>query len=180
MVIAFPPGGSNDMIAHFVGVRLTSKLGQQIVYDYRGGAAGMIGTEIVARAVPGGYTILFASTSHTMIEAIRKAPYETLGSFAPVAMLGRGPNVLVAHPGLPAKTFAELIPLAKANPGKFKYASTGIVGINTILRDPDAAKQLAAEGAEVTAWTPAQFGVLLADTFNQWKRVARDANIRAE
>ena len=80
MVIAFPPGGSDDMIARFVGVWLTNKLGQQIVYDYRGGAAGVIGTEIVARAVPDGYTLLFASTSHTMIEAIRKVPYDTLGS----------------------------------------------------------------------------------------------------
>ena len=106
MVIAFPPGGSNDLIARFVGVRLTNKLGHQIVYDYRGGAAGVIGTEIVARALPDGYTLLFASTSHTMIEAIRRVPYDTLGSFTPVAMFGRGPNVLVANPSLPAKTFA--------------------------------------------------------------------------
>ena len=130
MVIAFPPGGGNDLIARFVGVRLSGKLGPQIVRDYRGGAAGVIGTEIVARAVPDGYTLLFASTSHTMIEAIRKVPYDTLGSFTPVAMFGRGPNVLVANPSLPAKTFAELIPLAKANPGKFKYASTGIAGMH--------------------------------------------------
>ncbi len=289
MVIAFPPGGSNDIIARFVGVRLTHKLGQQIVYDYRGGAAGVIGTEIAARGIADGYTLLFASTSHTMIEAIRKVPYDTLGSFAPVAMFGRGPNVLVAHPNLPAKTFADLVPLAKASPGKFKYASTGIAGmhhfggellkhhagidlshvaykgggpasfavlsgevemmfstmplampnvragklralgvggvarspllpavptlaeagapgyeftvwwgllaprqtpaaivsllnteVNTILRDPEAAQQLAAEGAQVTALTPAQFGVMLAETFNKWKKVAREANIRAE
>lgn len=289
MVIAFPPGGSNDLIARFVGVRLTNRLGQQIVYDYRGGAAGVIGTEIAARAVPDGYTLLFASTSHTMIEAIRKVPYDTLGSFAPVALFGRGPNVLVAHPGLPLKTFADLVPLARANPGKFKYASTGIAGmhhfggellkrqagidlahvaykgggpasfavlagevemmfstmplampnvragklralgvggatrspllpavptlaesgapgyeftvwwgllapsqapsaivtqlnaeINAILRDAEAARQLAAEGAEVAVWTPAQFGAMLAQTLVKWKGVAREANIRAE
>ena len=112
MVIAFPPGGSNDLIARFIGVRLTAKFGQQIVYDYRGGASGVIGTEIVARAAPDGYTVLFASTSHTMNEVIRKVPYDTLGSFAPVAMFGRGPNMLLAHPGLPAKTLPELIALA--------------------------------------------------------------------
>lgn len=289
MVIAFPPGGSNDLIARFVGVRLTNRFGQQIVYDYRGGAAGVIGTEIAARAAPDGYTILFASTSHTMIEAIRKVPYDTLGAFTPIAMLGRGPNVLLAHPSVPAKTLADLIPLAKASPGKIKYASTGVAGmhhfggellkrhaaidlmhvaykgggaasfaalagevdlmfstmplampniragklkplgvgsstrspllpnvptlaesgapgydftvwwgliapvqtppalvtllnneVNTILRDPDAAKQLANEGAEVTVWTPAQFQALLVDTLAKWKKVAREANIRAE
>ncbi len=289
MVIAFPPGGSNDLIARFIGVRLTAKFGQQIVYDYRGGASGVIGTEIVARAAPDGYTLLFTSTSHTMNEVIRKVPYDTLGSFAPVAMFGRGPNMLVANPSLPAKTLPELIALAKASPGKINYASTGIAGmhhfggelfkrhaginlghvaykgggassfavlagevplmfstmplglphvraeklralgvggtnrspllpavptlseggargyeftvwwgliapaqtpaaivtklnteINAILRDPDAAKQLATEGAEVTAWTPAQFGTMLTENMNKWKTVVREANIRAE
>ena len=118
MVIAFPPGGSNDLIARFVGTRLTQRLGQQIVYDYRGGAAGVIGTEIAARATPDGYTLLFASTSHTMNEVIRKVPYDTLGSFAPVAMFGRGPNVLVANAAFPAKTLPELIAMARASPGK--------------------------------------------------------------
>jgi tripartite-type tricarboxylate transporter receptor subunit TctC len=289
MVIAFPPGGSNDLIARFIGSRLTAKFGQQIVYDYRGGASGVIGTEIVARAVPDGYTLLFASTSHTMNEVIRKVPYDTLGSFAPVAMFGRGPNMLVANPAFPAKTLPELIALAKASPGKFQYASTGIAGmhhfggelfkrtagidlghvaykgggassfavlagevplmfstmplglpfvrtdklralgvggatrspllptvptlaeggahgyeftvwwglvapaqtpaaiiarlnteINNILRDPEAAKQLATEGAEVTVWTPAQFGAMLKENMAKWRIVAREANIRAE
>ena len=82
MVIAFPPGGSNDIIARFIGVRLTAKFGRQIVYDYRGGASGVIGTEIVARAAPDGYTLLFASTSHTMNELFKRHAGIDLGHVA--------------------------------------------------------------------------------------------------
>ncbi len=130
MIVAFPPGGGNDILARFVGARLTARLGQQIVNDNRGGASGIIGTEIVARAAPDGHTVLFASVTHTMNEAIRKVPYDTLGSFAPIALLGRGPNVLVANPGLPARTLPELIALAKNSPGKINYASTGVAGMH--------------------------------------------------
>jgi len=289
MIVAFPPGGGNDIIARLIGARLTNRLGQQLVIDNRGGASGIIGTDIVARSAPDGYNVLFVSVSHTMNEAIRKLPYDTLGSFVPVSLLGRGPNVLVANPNLPAKTLPELIALAKSRPGKINYASTGIAGmhhfggelfkrhagidlahvaykgggpaalavvsgevelmfstmplampniragkirplgvggttrspllpqvptlteagakgyeftvwwgvvapaktppaivarlnaeINGILSEPELAKMLAGEGAEVTPWTPAQFGELLSENLNKWKRVAKEADIRAE
>jgi len=130
MIVAFPPGGGNDIIARLIGARLTPRFGQQVVIDNRGGASGIIGTDIVARAAPDGHTLLFVSVSHTMNEAIRKLPYDTLGSFAPVALLGRGPNVLVANPNLPARTLPELIALAKSKPGKINYASTGVAGMH--------------------------------------------------
>ncbi|HYK14185.1 MAG TPA: tripartite tricarboxylate transporter substrate-binding protein, partial [Burkholderiales bacterium] len=104
IVVAFPAGGGNDIIARFFSARLTPRLGQQIVIDNRGGASGIIGTEIVARAVPDGYTLLFTSLTHSMNEAITKLPYDTLKSFTPVSMLGRGTNVLVVNPALPVRT----------------------------------------------------------------------------
>ena len=289
IIVAFPPGGGNDIIARFFSARLTGRLGQQMVIDNRGGASGIIGTEIVARAAPDGYTLLFTSLTHSMNEAIHKLPYDTLNSFVPVSLLGRGTNVLVVNPALPARTLPELIALAKSKPGQINYASTGVAGMhhfggemfkraagidvthvpfkgggpaiiavmagevemmfstlplalpyiragklrplgvgsatrspllpnvptltesgapgyeftvwwgivapagtpaaivsrlnaefNTILSDPEAAKQLAMEGAEVTPWTPAQFGALLSSNLAMWKRVARDSNIRAE
>jgi tripartite-type tricarboxylate transporter receptor subunit TctC len=243
----------------------------------------------VARAAPDGYTLLFTSLTHSMNEAIHKLPYDTLKSFGPVSLLGRGTNVLVVNPALPVRSLPELIALAKAKPGRLNYASTGIAGMhrfggemfkraahidlthvpykgggpaitavmagevdvmfstlplalpyiragklrplgvgsatrsallpdvptlteagapgyeftvwwgivapagtpapvvnrlnaefNTILSDHEAAKQLATEGAEVTPWTPAQFGALLSDNLAMWKRVARESGIRAE
>ncbi len=130
LIIAFPPGGGNDIIARFVGTRLTHRVGQQLVVDNRGGASGIIGTEIAARAAPDGYTLLFTSVTHTMNESIRKLPYDTIASFAPVALLGRGPNVLVVHPSVPARTLPELIALAKSKPGQINYASTGTAGMH--------------------------------------------------
>ena len=289
IVVAFPPGGGNDVIARFYTTRLTARLGQQIIIDNRGGASGIIGTEIVARAAPDGYTLLFTSLTHAMNEALQKLPYDTLHSFAPVALLGRGTNVLVANPAVPVRTLQDLIALAKTKPGQINYASTGVAGMhhfggemfkraaginlthvpykgggpaivaviagevevmfstlplalpyiragklrplgvgsaarspllpdvptlaesgapgyeftvwwgivapagtpaaiiarlntefNLISADPEAAKQLAAEGAEVTAWTPAQFNALLANNLAMWKRVARESNIRVE
>ncbi len=243
----------------------------------------------MARAAPDGYTLLFTSLTHAMNEAIQKLPYDTIRSFTPVSLLGRGTNVLVANPGVPARSLRELIALAKAKPGQINYASTGVAGMhhfggemlkraagidlthvpfkgggpaiiaviagqvevmfatlplalpyiragklralgvgsatrspllpgvptlsesgapgyeftvwwgivapagtpapvvarlntefNTILSDPEAAKQLAMEGAEVTPWTPAQFGALLVDNLAMWKRVARESSIRVE
>ena len=289
IVVAFPAGGGNDIIARFFSARLAPRLGQQIVIDNRGGASGIIGTEIVARAATDGYTLLFTSLTHSMNEAITKLPYDTLKSFTPVAMLGRGTNVLVVNPALPVRTLPEFIALAKARPRQINYGSTGVAGMhhfggemfkraagieithvpfkgggaaqiavmagevdmmfstlplamphirtgrlrplavgsltrspllpdlptlnesgapgyeftvfwgivapagtpaavvqrlnkefNAILSDPEAAKQLATEGAEVTPWTPAQFGALLENNVAMWKRVAREANIRAE
>src|SRR6187200_901680 len=130
IVVAFPAGGGNDIIARFFSARLTPRLGQQIVIDNRGGASGIIGTEIVARAAPDGYTLLFTSLTHSMNEAIHKLPYDTIKSFAPVSMLGRGTNVLIVNPSLPARSLQDLIALAKTKPGQINYASTGVAGMH--------------------------------------------------
>jgi tripartite-type tricarboxylate transporter receptor subunit TctC len=130
IVVAFPPGSSNDMLARFIGAKLTERLGQQVIVDNRAGANGIIGTEFAARAAPDGYTFLVVSTSHTMNAAIYKLPFDPVKSFVGVTMIGAGPNMLAAHPAFPASSVKELIALAKQKPGQIGYATSGTGGIN--------------------------------------------------
>lgn len=130
VIVGFPPGSGTDMLARFVGSKLTERLGQQIVVDNRAGANGIIGAELVVRAAPDGYTLLFMSVSHTMNAAIRKLPYDALKSFTPVTMLGAGPLVLVANTALPVYNVKDLIDLARDKPDTITYAISGTGGIN--------------------------------------------------
>ena len=130
MIVPFPPGGSNDILGRFMAQKLTERLGQQTVVDNRGGADGIIGTDIAARAAPDGYTLLIVSTSYSMNPAIHKLPYDPLKSLVPVALIGTGPNLLATTPSVPANSVKELIALAKARPGQLRYASSGIGGFN--------------------------------------------------
>ena len=130
MIVPFPPGGSNDILGRFIAQKLSERLGQQTVVDNRGGADGIIGTDLAARAAPDGYTLLIVSTSYAMNPAIHKLPYDPLKSLAPVALLGTGPNLLATGPGVPANSVKELIALAKAKPGHLRYASSGVGGFN--------------------------------------------------
>jgi tripartite-type tricarboxylate transporter receptor subunit TctC len=126
LVVPFPPGGSNDIVGRVVGAGLGERLGKQIIIDNRAGGNSIIGSEIVATAQPDGYTLLVISTSFTTNPVIHKLPYDPLKSFAWVAMLGVGPNVLVVNPSLLVNSVKELIALAKAKPGQLIYASTGV------------------------------------------------------
>ncbi|MDB5809852.1 MAG: extra-cytoplasmic solute receptor BugT [Betaproteobacteria bacterium] len=126
LVVPFPAGGSNDIVGRAVAQALGDRLGKQVIVDNRAGGNSIIGTEIVANAQPDGYTLLIISTSFTTNPIIHKLPFDSLKSFAWVAMLGVGPNVLVVNPSLPANTVQELIALAKAKPGQLTYASTGV------------------------------------------------------
>ncbi len=130
VVVGFPPGSGTDMLARFVGGKLTERLGQQVVVDNRTGANGIIAAELVAKAAPDGYTLLFMSVSHTMNAAIYKLPFDPLKSFTPVTMLGAGPLVLVANPALPVMNVRGLIDLAKDKPDTITYAVSGTGGIN--------------------------------------------------
>ncbi len=130
VIVGFPPGSGTDMLARFVGGKLTERLGQQVVVDNRAGANGIIGAELVAKAAPDGYTLLVMSVSHTMNAAIYKLPFDPLKSFAPVTMLGTGPLVLVANPAFPAINVKGLIDLAKDKPDTITYAVSGTGGIN--------------------------------------------------
>jgi len=126
LVVPFAAGGNTDIFARVIGVKITEKLGQQVVVDNRAGAGATIGTAVVARAAPDGYTLLMVSGSHVVNPHIYKSlPYDTLKDFSPITLVVDVPSLLVAHPSVPAKTVSELVNLAKASPGKLNYASSG-------------------------------------------------------
>ncbi|HSQ05776.1 MAG TPA: tripartite tricarboxylate transporter substrate binding protein [Burkholderiales bacterium] len=126
LVVPFPPSGSNDIVGRVVGVSLGDRLGKQIIIDNRAGGNSIIGTEFVAKSAPDGYNLIMISTSFTTNPIIHKLPYDPLKSFAWVAMLGIGPNVLAVTPSLPVQSVKDLVALAKAKPGQIVYASTGV------------------------------------------------------
>lgn len=126
MVVPFPPGGAVDVIGRVVAPALSERLGQPLVIDNRGGANAIIGTDIVAKAAPDGYTLLIVPAGHAITPNVsRKLPYDTLKDLAAVGLVGNGAYVLVVHPGLPAKSVSEFVAHAKARPGKLNYAATG-------------------------------------------------------
>jgi tripartite-type tricarboxylate transporter receptor subunit TctC len=126
VVIPWPPGGSNDAVGRIVMQKLSESLGHQFVVDNRGGAAGTIGSEVVAKAPGDGYTIMVHSTSHLgNAHLYKRLPYDTLKDFAPVALLAAQPGVLTVHPSLPVKSVKEFIALARKRPGEILYSSSG-------------------------------------------------------
>lgn len=127
-VVPFPPGGGTDTLARVIGQRLTAELGQQIVIDNRGGAGGLLGTEIVARAAPDGYTLLLgtASTHGSNPSLYKKLPYDPVADFSPVILMAVVPNILVVNPSVTARSVKDLITLAKQKPGFLNYASVGV------------------------------------------------------
>src|SRR5919107_5793928 len=126
-VITFPPGGPTDTVVRLVGERLTQEWGQPMIIDNRGGAGGIVGTEIVAHAAPDGYSFLVGTAGGMTINpALRpKLPYDPFRDFAPVGMLVNNPQILVAHPSIAAKNVKELVVLAKSKPGQLNFASAG-------------------------------------------------------
>jgi tripartite-type tricarboxylate transporter receptor subunit TctC len=126
VIVPQAPGGSNDIMARYVGGQLTERLGRQVVVDNRPGAEGMIGTEIVARANPDGYTLLMASTAFTMNPAVlKKLPYDPIKDFDWVATFGKAPVVIVVGPGAQVNSLQELIALGKSKPNYLTMASAG-------------------------------------------------------
>ena len=129
IVVPYAAGGSTDVLARMVGQKLTAVLGQPVVIDNRTGAGTIIATEIVARAAPDGYTLLMATPPLTIAAALyEKLPFDTARDFAAVTNIAATSNVLVVHPAVPAQSVKELVALAKANPGKFAFGSSGVGG----------------------------------------------------
>jgi tripartite-type tricarboxylate transporter receptor subunit TctC len=126
LIIPFPPGGSNDVVGRLIAAKLGERLGKQVVVDNRSGAGGVIGTEVAAKSPPDGYTLLVISMAHAVNPWLYKLGYDPIKDFAPVGLLAKGANVLVVHPSLPVHNVAELIALAKKEPGDLQYASAGI------------------------------------------------------
>ena len=126
VVIPWPPGGSNDIVGRIIAQKLGEASGQQFVVDNRGGAAGTIGSDQVAKAPPDGYTIMVHSATHVANPHLYgKLPYDTLKDFVGIAPISAQIGMLVVHPSLPAKTVKEFIALAKARPGQIVYSSSG-------------------------------------------------------
>ncbi|MBI3702568.1 MAG: tripartite tricarboxylate transporter substrate binding protein [Rhizobiales bacterium] len=127
LVVPFPPGGPNDIIARVIGQRMSELLGQQIVIDNRGGAGGVVGTDAVAKAAPDGYTIGICSAGAIAISAslVEKVPYDSTKDLTPITLVATVPELLVVPESLPVKTFQELVAMAKAQPGKLNFASSG-------------------------------------------------------
>ncbi|HUP94490.1 MAG TPA: tripartite tricarboxylate transporter substrate binding protein [Burkholderiales bacterium] len=129
MIVPFPPGGGTDYTARLIGQKLSELWAQPVVIENRPGASTIIGSEIVVKAPPDGYTLLMGSTNHTINPSlIAKLPYDTIKDFAPITVCVTSTYVLVVHPSLPVKSVKELIALAKARPGEIMYASSGSSG----------------------------------------------------
>lgn len=127
VVVPFPPGAASDFLARAVGQRLSEVYGQQVVIDNRPGAGGLIGSQIVAKALPDGYTLALVGQPHLSNTLLREPrPYEPLKDFASVTLVAIIPNVVVIGSGVPANSVTELIALAKAKPGQLNFGSAGV------------------------------------------------------
>ena len=134
VIAAFPPGGFVDFTTRLVAGPLAAALGQQVIVDNRGGAGGIVGTELAARAAPDGYTLTVGSAgTHAVNQSLyRKLPYNVLRDFQPIARLADAPSILAVHPSLPVRSVKDLIALARSRPGQILYASAG-AGTSTHL-----------------------------------------------
>ncbi len=130
LVVPYSPAGVADLIGRVTAEKLGQRLGQNVVVFNREGGGSVVGTELVARSTPDGYTLLLASTALTMNAAVsRKPPFDVQRDFAPVGLVFEGPGVLVVHPSVQANSVQELIAYARANPGKLRYGSSGVGGV---------------------------------------------------
>lgn len=135
MIIPFAAGGATDVVIRIVAAKLPDALGQQVVIDNRTGAGGLIGTEIAAKSNPDGYTLLATGTPHVIVPNLyKKVSFDPLTDFAPIMQVGSQPYGLTVHPSLGVKSVAELIDLAKKNPGKINYASSGNGGAQHLFQ----------------------------------------------
>ena len=128
MIVAYPPGGGTDQVGRLMADQLTQSLGQNVILDNRGGATGNIGTELAARAVPDGYTLLMGNVAPNAvnISLFKKLGFDPVKDFSPISLVAVTPNILVAHPSLAVKTVKELLVLAKAKPGTLNFPSAGV------------------------------------------------------
>ena len=125
LVVPFAPGGGSDFIGRLVAQKLAERLGQPVIVENRPGAGGTVGAELAIKSPPDGYTLLLCPASYTVNANLYKLTFDPLNDITPVAQLARGPYLVAVHPSVPAKTLAELVAIAKADPNKLSYASSG-------------------------------------------------------
>jgi tripartite-type tricarboxylate transporter receptor subunit TctC len=127
LIVPFPPAGATDIVGRIVAQKLSDQLGQSVVVENRPGAGGTLGSDLAAKAAPDGYTLLIATTStHSIGPVLQKLPYDPIRDFAPITQVADIPNILVVSPKLPVKNLQEFIALARSQPGKLNYSSSGI------------------------------------------------------
>jgi tripartite-type tricarboxylate transporter receptor subunit TctC len=135
LIVPYPPGAGTDIVARTVGPKLGELLGQQVIVENRGGAAGVIGTDLVAKSAPDGYTIGLITGSFAMTPALVKLPYDPIRDFTPLTTLATVQNVLLVHPSLPVRNVQELIRLVRARPGQLTYATSGTGGVGHLAME---------------------------------------------
>lgn len=135
LIVPYPPGAGTDIIGRTVGQKLGELLGQQVVVENRGGGAGMIGTDALAKSPPDGYAMVLVTSTFAMTPTLQKPPYDPVKDFAPLILLAAVPNILVVHPVLPARSLKELIALARARPGELTYATSGNGTVSHLLTE---------------------------------------------
>lgn len=127
LVSPFPPGGSVDVVGRILAAKLTENLGQQVIVDNRSGASGIIGTEIVAKSPPDGYTLLINTLPLVTNQFLMsRVPYDPIRDFAPISMVTSSPSLVTVHPSVPVRSIKELIALARAKPGQLNYSAAGV------------------------------------------------------
>jgi len=131
IVVPFPAGSATDIVSRLMAQKFAAKLGQQFIVENRPGASGNLGVDIIAKSAPDGTTLgLITASTHGVTPALgTKLPYDSIADFKPVSMIGAAPYVLVLYPGIPAKSVAELVALAKTKPGKLNYGSAGLASL---------------------------------------------------
>ena len=129
LIVPLAPGGGGDLVARAIALKTSETIGQPVVVENRPGGSTIIGTEVVARAAPDGYTLVMATSSHGINPALYKLPFDPVRDFSGVAFIGTSPMMLTVHPAVPARTAKELAAVSKANPGKLNYGSSGIASI---------------------------------------------------
>jgi tripartite-type tricarboxylate transporter receptor subunit TctC len=135
MIVPFAPGGGTDIVARRIAQKLTEGLGQQVVVDNRGGAGGVLGADLAARAAPDGYTIILVSGSYAVNPSLYKLSFDPVDGISPIGLVGMSADLLAVYPGVPVKTTQDLIALAKASPGKLNYGSTGVGGFTHLATE---------------------------------------------
>ncbi len=137
LIVPFPPGGPNDMVARLIAEPLGQRLGQSVVIENKAGASGTLGSEAGAKATADGYTLTLASTSSHSLPTLfgQKIGYSPLNSFAPVGLIARTPTVLLVNPKVPARSYAELLGYARSHPGQLSYGSSGTGTLNHLLTE---------------------------------------------
>lgn len=127
IIVAYPAGGANDIVARTLGQRLSELAGQSVIVDNRGGGGGTIGADIAAKSAPDGYNLFMAAGAHALAPSLYvKLPYDIVTDFAPISIVSRGAYLLAVHPSLPVKSVSELVALARKRPGQLNFASSGV------------------------------------------------------